>query len=312
MNDYTFASALLATRSANLFTKNQFRDLKGCDDQAFVHKLQSFGYGVSLKNVMVDALVESELLKMKEELLEMLPNDDITMFFFTRYDLTNIRNFYKKKLFNIDLDTFEKAGSLSQKDLEKAILRDDYFAISEPYKTLFVSLAGRSFASTGELINVIQATFQNLLYEQIVARKDESLLTYFVISTDISNLLTLLRTRRLKLSIEQLRLGLLGHGLLDSESIVAMYALDDKEVMARYSSLYMSRFALLISQYFDDKDFVNLEHGLMKILLEELKPLQLDIRSSAILIEYVVRKQIEIIDIRRLYLDRNATLMVNA
>jgi hypothetical protein len=38
----------------------------------------------------------------------------------------------------------------------------------------------------------------------------------------------------------------------------------------------------------------------------------IDIKSSAAIIMYIIRKQIEIIDIRRLYLNRDAKLMVEA
>lgn len=312
MNDYTFASALLTTRSANLLSKNQFRDLKGSDDQTFVHKLQSFGYGVSLKNVLVDALAESELIKLKEELLEIIPNDDVVMFFFTRYDLTNIRNYYKNKRFKIDISGFENAGFLTEKDLDKAILRDDFYGVVEPFKTLFSLLSTRSYTSVGELVNDIQVTFQDLLFERIQTRKDESLMTYFVISTDIANLLTLLRIRHLKLGMTQLRLGLLNHGLLEASDITLLLECDEREIVNRYSSLYMTRFASSLNRFFENHDFVALEHDLLNVLLDELKPFQVDITCSAALIEYVIRKQIEITDLRRLYIDRNAVLMVNA
>lgn len=312
MNDYTFASALLTTRSANLLSKNQFRDLKGSDDQSFIHKLQSFGYGVSLKNVMVDALMEGELLKFKEELLEIAPNDSIVMFFFTRYDLTNIRNHYKKKRFKIDASGFETAGFLSEKDLDKAIFRDDFYGAVEPFKTLFAAIASRNYITIAELTNDIQSTFQDLLFELIKAQKDEPLMTYFVISTDIANLLTLLRVRRMRLGVEQLRSGLLNHGLMETSDVIALLNSDDQEIVSRYSSLYMTRFATSLSCYFENHDFAALEHDLLKVLLDELKPFQVDITSSAALIDYVVRKQIEITDLRRLYLDRNAVLMVNA
>ena len=312
MRDYTFASALLSTKSAGLLSKTQFRDLQATDESGFVLKLQALGYSVSNKNAIVEAILEGEVINLKEEIIQILPYDDLPLLFFTKYDLTNIRSYYKNKLFKSEISDFEEAGFLSKKDLEKAILHDDYLALVEPYKSLFALMNENTFASSHELVSFLQDTLQMLVFNIIKDRKDEALEHYFVISTDISNLLSLLRARRMKFDEEQLRFNLLSHGQMSVSDVLVLLNSDSRDLINRYSSLYMSKFVAPLQEYFANNDFSLLEQSLLHIMIQENKDYAIDITSTASIIDYVVRKQIEIIDIRRLYLDRKAVLMVGA
>lgn len=312
MVDYTFASALLSTRSALFLTKNQFRDLKATDEQGFVLKLQSLGYGVGNKTASVDEILSLEVIKLKEELSTILNDDNLLLFFFSKYDLTNIRSFYKKKLFKTPVGPFESVGLLSEKVLDQAILKDNYFGIVAPYDQLFTKMSEQTFKTFEGLANYLQSTFQELLYQELIQRKDEALLTYFVLSTDINNLISLLRAKRLKLNAQQLRDGLLDHGSIDANDVAILLDSDSKVIVERYSNLYLSRFVKPLAQYFEDGDLSALERNLLKVLLDELKPMQIDITSSASIIAFVIAKQIEIVDLKRLYLDRESALMVEA
>jgi hypothetical protein len=64
--DYTFASALLSTKSASLLIKAQFRELRNADDDGFILKLQSFGYGVGEQPKAVEAIVGAEVFETKK------------------------------------------------------------------------------------------------------------------------------------------------------------------------------------------------------------------------------------------------------
>jgi hypothetical protein len=46
-----------------------------------------------------------------------MPHDDLPSFFFSKFDLTNIRAFYKKKLFKASTGPYEEAGFLDEKVL---------------------------------------------------------------------------------------------------------------------------------------------------------------------------------------------------
>ena len=312
MSDYTFANALLATKSASLLSNHQFRELKSTDDAMYLLKLQSFGYAPGEKEQNVDEVVKNEVIKLKEELMSILPNDDLPLFFFTKYDLTNIRSFFKNKFLRTEIESFEDAGYLTYKDLELSILKDNYYGVMAPYKELFSHFFQSSYEDSFTLVNEIQRVFQGLLSEAISKRKDIVLKTYFVISTDINNLLTLLRINKMQMDIVILENNLLDYGSIPVKEIALLHNASSRDIITRYSSLYLTRFVEPLEHYFSDGDFVKLEHALLKILLEELEPYQVDIKSTASIIAYVVRKQIEIVDIRRLYFDRKASLMVGS
>ncbi len=312
MTDYTFASALLNTKSASLLSKPQFRELKTADDEGYILKLQSFGYGLDDKSKAVDAIIAGEVLKLKEELIEIMPYDNLPSFFFTKYDLTNIRSLYKKKFFQAETGPFEIAGFLSEKELSQAIIKDDYYGLIEPYKQLITKVDEQFLQDSFELVTFIQKTFQKLLHEQILKRKDSSLEKYFAISTDINNLLSLLRGRKMKLEARMIEENLLELGSIEISEIKDLLYVSDHEIVTRFSTLYMARFCEPLERFFESGDFATLEHSLLTILLDELSSDAIDIKSSAAIIMYIIRKQIEIIDIRRLYLNRDAKLMVEA
>lgn len=310
MSDYTFASALLSTKTASLLNKVQFRELRNTDDSGFVLKLQSFGYGLGKQNKTVETILESEVLKLKAELMEIMPHDDLPSFFFTKFDLTNIRAFYKKKLFKAEAGPFEEAGFLSEKELSKAIFNDDYYGLQEPFKQLISEANNHPFENSQSLVNFLEHSFQRLLGELVINRGDPSLVKYFVISTDINNLLTLLRVGKLKIPSDRIKINLLDHGSITADDLAKLANAPKRDVIARYATLYLTRFSEPLESFYEDGNFTLLEHALMKYLLDELAIDAVDIKASASTIIYAMRKQIEILDIRRLYLDRAANLMV--
>lgn len=310
MSDYTFASALLSTKTASLLNKVQFRELRNTDDSGFVLKLQSFGYGLGEQNRTVETILESEVLKLKAELMEIMPHDDLPSFFFTKFDLTNIRAFYKKKLFKAEAGPFEEAGFLSEKELSKAIFNGDYYGLREPFKQLISEANNHPFENSQSLVNFLEHSFQRLLGELVINRGDPSLVKYFILSTDINNLLTLLRVGKLKIPIDRIKINLLDYGSISTDDLAKLVNAPKRDVVARYATLYLTRFSEPLESFYEDGNFTLLEHALIKFLLDELAIDAVDIKASASTIIYVMRKQIEILDIRRLYLDRAANLMV--
>ena len=99
---------------------------------------------------------------------------------------------------------------------------------------------------------------------------------------------------------------------LTPEEIAKLLNVSKREVVARYTTLYLTRFSEPLEAFYEDGDFANLEHALIKFLLDELSNEAVDIKACATIIIYVIRKQIEVIDIRRLYLYRGCNLLVEA
>lgn len=309
MIDYTFASAYLGTKESSLLFKEHFYELKKVSDEGFVLKLQSFGYGLHNQNNSLYDLVNDEIIFLKKELLETVQNDQLVMMFFTKYDLVNIRSLYKKKLFQIENESFEKAGFISEKILNDAFIFEDYTQLVEPYKTLLLKVNEKQFRSVNELVTYLQLTFQSLLFEKIIKSKDKPLLVYFCMSSDISNLLTLLRFRKMKLNTDDLAIHLLNHGTLEVSEIEKMAKASDDELLMKFANLYMGQFAKPLEEALKTHDYSLLEQRLLLLLIEELKPLEIEIKSSATIIKYVILKQIELIDLRRLYDNRDVLLV---
>ncbi|MDY0100784.1 MAG: hypothetical protein WCZ47_03805 [Bacilli bacterium] len=309
MVDYTFASAYLGTKQSSLLSKEHFLELRKVSDENFVLKLHSFGYGLGHQNSSLHKLVDGEILHLKKELLEVVQNDQLVMIFFTNYDLVNIRSFYKKKLFQIKDEVFIEAGFIKEKVLRDAFVFDDYTNLIEPYKTLLLKTNEKSFNNVNELATYLQLTFQDLLYEKIIKSKDQSLLIYFQMSTDISNLLTMLRFRKMKLKMDELSLHLLTHGTLEVGDIKKIAGASDDELFNKFANLYMGQFAKPLEEALKTHDHALLEQRLLLLLIEELKPLEINLESSAAIIKYVILKQIEVIDLRRLYANRDVLLM---
>jgi len=310
--DYTFASAFLSAKAATLLDRDQFLDIKKADDDGFILRLQALGYGIGAKGVDVEEIIAREISLLKSELLFILPDDALVVYFFHKYDLTNIRTYYKTRFFNLAKGPIERVGFLDERTLERAIIFGDCANVREPYKTLFAAIEGKSFADPSELSAYLQVTFQDIMYEDILARCDEPLMAYFVLSTDIANLSTLLRARQFELEPFMLKSALLERGEMPIADILALCDADSRAIIERYSRLYMSRFKKPLEQFFLGGGFASLEHALLKVLLDELKPFQSDIRSSASIISYVVSKQIEMADVRRLYVDRSARIMADS
>lgn len=308
--DYTFASSYLSTKASSLLTKEQFLELKKVSDENFILKLHSFGYGLKTQDNLITSLIKDETLILKKELLEVVLDENLIMFFFTKYDLVNLRSYLKEKLFQIKRGPFEEAGFLSEKDLENVFTFDDLTFLIEPYKTLLLNLYEQTFNSVNELVIYLQQKFQTLLFEEVYETKDEPLKIYFQMSTDINNLITLLRFRKLGLSKNELQHHLLGHGTLEVDEIINLLNKEDEEIIEKYSNLYITQFVKPLEKVFLTNDYSFLEIELLDLLLKEIKPFEVDVQSSASIIRYVILKQIELIDLRRIYHNREAKLMV--
>lgn len=309
MSNYTFASAYLGTKQSSLLTKEQFSELRKVNDENYVLKLHSFGYGLETKNHSLNELVNNEMIFLKKELCEILQNEQLVMMFLTKYDLVNVRSLFKKKLFQIDDDIFEAAGFIDEKVLKDAFLYDDYTHLIEPYKTLILKTNEQKFVSVSELVIYLQQTLQQLLFEKIKKSRDKCLLVYFQMSNDISNLLTLLRFRKMKLKDEDLEDHLLNYGTFEVSEIIKIAHVSDEEILNRYSNLYLSQFRRPLEEALKSHDYSLLEQRLLLFLIEELKTLEVNLKSSATIIKYVILKQIELVDLKRLYANRNILLV---
>ncbi|MFP4497760.1 MAG: V-type ATPase subunit, partial [Vulcanimicrobiota bacterium] len=103
---YGFANAVLAILENGLISQNLIDQLKVADSEKELFRMLSeTGYGHYLdKNMNIDQIVENETIKTKEELFEILPEEDHWFFeiFFKKYDYNNLKILLKTRFLGVE------------------------------------------------------------------------------------------------------------------------------------------------------------------------------------------------------------------
>lgn len=305
---YTFASGAINAKSASLFTENQYLTLLKTDKSEYLKVLRDFGYGFDHVSYYLDEVIANEQVKTKTELLQIVPNPQIIKLWYLKYDLINIKVVLKSYLFTKNNDeTFEKAGTISIHELKEALINQNFDKVSDINQELLKRLSHLSkerTASSQMISSMCDQIVYSYLLEETKKFNDETLLTYFKSLIDARNLITLFRAQRIKLSDSELMSFLIDGGNVQVSVFKSTFneRIDDQKELLKLH--YSNDIILALDSLIENNNLTDLEQALNQDILSKIKIFQYDTFTSGPLINYLLMKEYEISNVRRLYFDK--------
>lgn len=310
--DYIFASGAIGAKSSNLFKENEYHTLLKTDKGEYLKVLRDFGYGFDHVATYLDDVITNELIKTKSELLAIVPDHNIIRLWFLKYDLINIKLIVKNHLFLKQTNlAYDKAATIKPDELKEALVNNDFDKVSDLNKELLQPIS--------ELIKNTKLTSQelsfkidNLVYQYIIDTVhklgDEAFLVYLKKFVDANNLITLFRAQNIHLHEEVLKDSLIKAGNVSRDVFVNLYNKRFDEQADILKLHYSNEVIKALHIYFDDMNLACLQQALMQDILESLTNYNYDTFSSGPLITYLVKKEFEVKNVRRLYFDKDVEM----
>jgi V/A-type H+-transporting ATPase subunit C len=302
--DYPYANGQIKAIENNILDRSQYLKLMKTEKDQFLKTLVDMGY--STYSDQLEEMINRELKRTKQYLDEISPEKRYTDLFFFASDALNIKVFYKMKVFGIThFDIYQDTGTLPKDDLKKAILEGDFTGFSKDYQALFSKINDRIKDETNP--RIVSARIDDAIYGFIMERlrfsQAKALKTYFESSADFSNLLTLVRSRRLNWEYGEFTEMFLHQGIIPISVFASAYQASPEAMIRLFRDYYNEKLSQGLKQYSETKDLGRLERHFDKLTLELMKEYRHDSFGIGPIIYYYLKKQAEAKNLRLLYSD---------
>ncbi|MGM0688570.1 MAG: V-type ATP synthase subunit C [Bacillota bacterium] len=194
-----------------------------------------------------ESMLSAELKETFDLILKISPKPEFISIMALRYDVHNLKVFFKAKYLGIKSDLLIPVGSLALDRMEYAIAEEDFRDFPEKLRRAAEKI------SEDFLINrdpqVIDLLLDQVLYDQLVSSARANGINFlegmFTRQIDLTNLKSLIRVKRMGLNRELLKNILLPHGSISNDLLAAML---DEPLESLITALSMTDYADLVSE----------------------------------------------------------------
>lgn len=294
--NYPYANGTIKAIESKILDKNKLLVLTKYDKSEFVKVLLAMNYGKEGKNL--EELISSEAIRTKELIDSITPNKEETDLFYLVNDALNIKIVYKTKIFNLhNVSLNDNLGTINFESLYQAINNDDYSNLSNLQKQLIKTINERlkDVNNPKVLSAVIDKEIYNFAYKKA---KSQDLKRYLSLRIDVTNIISMVRSRALNWDYQDLEIMLLDNGKISKNKIKEIYSLEKKEQIKLLEPYYNEKLSNTLKKV---DNLSNIEIILEKFILDEMAMYKDDPFTIGPMIYYYLLKKAESQNIRLLY-----------
>lgn len=294
--NYPYANGVIKSIEDNVFDYAKIKSLIGLSQDDILQSLKKANYG-STDDSNIDELINSEMLKVIDLFLEVMPKSEILDSIVLLFSSSNIRMMYKERIFNVQGEKISfDISFFSNENLREAIFNKNYNLFSKKIKHLFSQFE----KDLNGVVNprLVSAIIDNDIFKFAMDNsKDKAWERYLQLRIDRSNVLSYLRCKRLNKNISFFKEMFITGGSLNEESIVNMF----KEE----SSQHNEKITMLLNEYLETQDMFLLEKNTDELVLEVLREYRYDSFGFGPMLYYLIVKETEAKNIRNIYNIKN-------
>lgn len=310
--NYIYASGAIKAKSVSLFKEKEYLTLQKTTKEDYLKQLRDLGYGFDHIATSLDEIIENELLKTKKDLLSILEEDEIIYLWFLKYDLVNIKLILKNHLFKLGQKLeFEKVGSISIDSIKEALINNNFDNVRKEDTLILKKIKNglKKDLNALELSVLVDNLVNTYIKERLESLKDEVFLKYFTEKINILNLLTVIRLKVIG-EDENLLIKLFNQGgSIDLDVFKSLIDLPlDNQFVNIVEGYYSSEVVEAMKEYFESDNLSTLSLKLQELSSKVIEVDDFDTFKSGPLINYLVDKEREVRNVRRLYFDKKAPL----
>jgi V/A-type H+-transporting ATPase subunit C len=305
--NYPYANGVLKVKEASLFTNASYLRLK--DSKDILKTLEELGYE---RQETIEATLVNELVKTKELIDSLSPNPKLTNCFFLVSDATNIKAYYKARIFNLSTeDLYIPNSNFSKEKLEEAILNSNLEGLSKENQKLFIKIE-KALEGLEENPRLISAKIDQILFDKAYkdSRRidDYALREYLVLNIDTINIITLFRAKKLNFDLEEVLDVFIDNGKIKIDLLKDLYQEEDEEKVLKAITLVYPKLEDTLRKYFKNQSLDLLERAFKSFTLEEIAKYEYDSMKLGPMLYYYLSKEVEIENIRLIYFDQSIAL----
>ena len=309
--NYIFASGAIGVKTTELFKENEYLTLQKADKGDYFKTLRDLGYGFDHVAYYLDDVITNELIKVKSQLLQVVPSPNIIRLWFLKYDLINIKLIIKNHYFLQNQDIkFDQAATISIDELKEALINNNFDKVSDINTKLLRSINEQvnNKMTSQQVSLLVDKIVYNYILDEAIKLGEAPFMTYFKEYIDSRNLLTMYRAEKINLNQNLLKEALIDGGYVSIDTLLSIYQklpLEQVEVLKLH---YSKKVLEVIQSLNEHKDLSLLEKVSSEEILEKLVNYGYDTFSSGPVVNYLVKKEFEINNVRRLYFDKDIDL----
>ena len=298
--NYPFANGRIAAIDNHILDRTKLAKLAKTPKKDFQATLVELGYTDSSSGTLED-VINREINNTKALLDEISPQKEFTDLFFLENDAINIKALYKMKIYGLDNDTFKSSGIFSRKFLEDVILHGYMEGLSKELKKFFESINAKIIDTTNP--RLISAIIDNCLFGYLLGmlrkKPNPILKTYFQAKIDMTNVLTLIRGKKLNWNQDQISEMFINGGNINISQLTKASLKTD--FSNSFGEVYNGKVNSGLKKYKETSRIDQLEMYFDELLLELMKVHEYDAYSIGPIIYYFLKKQAEAKNIRLIY-----------
>lgn len=304
---YPYANGIISAKVETILSRQKLTKLIGLKKHEIIKSLVDLGYGTSKENVSLDKLTEEELVKTKDFLNNLQIDKSLIDVFYLSYDLIKIKGIYKANLFNQTFFSENNLGLLSNEDIHNAF-NGHFENLPNKFIKLFSTINGKlsKQLTSREVSSLIEKEVINFIYRNV--KSSQSLKDYLEIIIDFSNLKTFIRCKKLSWNKDDMKSMLLPNGKINISVFYNAFLENDSEIVKTFTNYYQENLRTIIFKYFQDLNLSNLDLSLDNLKLQLSKEYQFDIFGMGPVIDYYLKKEAEITNIKLIYLNTDISV----
>lgn len=299
--DKNFVNGFFKAKSTTLYKKNDYDLLMSTPKEELFNALRLKGYGENIDLKSIDQIISLEFKKLVHDfkqseldnLLFMLNLDD---------DLTNLILVYKEKLYNIKgKHHFIYNKTYSYDYLHRAIIEEDYGFLDGKEADFFRSLNKiTKDLKPNELSSLVIKSYYQKIFLKF-KKLDSSVVKYFKLKITMTNILTFLRVKYLKLNEKFLERNLINYGEIEISDFLELFNKEEEDIANRFSNHYLGKDNGAFRQFFKDNNIKSIEDKLYLVFTQDVVDFEYDDSGLGPVLAYMIRKNNEFRNIRTIY-----------
>lgn len=294
--NYPYANGTIKATESKILDKNKLLVLTKYDKSEFVKVLLAMNYGK--KGNSLEELINSEAIRTKELIDSITPNKEETNLFYLVNDALNIKIIYKMKIFNLpNFDINDNLGTINFDSLYQAINNNDYCNLSNLEKQLIKRI--NECIKDVKSPKVLSAVIDNEIYDFAYKKaKTQILKKYLTLRIDVTNIISMVRAKRLKWNYQDLETMLIDNGKISKNKIKEIYLLEKAEQIKCLEPYYNEQLSKALKNI---DSLSNIEVIFEKFILDEMAIYKDEPFTIGPMIYYYLLKKAESQNIRLLY-----------
>ncbi|MFA6627092.1 MAG: V-type ATPase subunit [Bacilli bacterium] len=297
--NYPYANGIIKAQENTILDKAKLIRFSHDTPVAMMRELKEVGYG-SAEDATLEDLISTEMSKVKQGIAKIAPEPSLIRLLFISDDAINLKMLLKKKLFGYARALhYAKNGAFDPEELAMWV-ESKMPLIDKKWNKGLAPLLELTVdeVSPRNLSSRVDDLIFRLAASSMKPFQTGALKEYFEKKIDYTNLISLVRARKLEWPILEFETMILSGGTISKEKLLEIYPLSDQDILQELLAYDYGKITADLKVCFTRDDLGLLEIYFENRLLSKMKEYHAEPFTIGPMLYYVLMKKAEATNIR--------------